>query len=121
VILIPLFANFVFYQQQEGTAWAILRLVWGMLGMFWFAVNLFYWPFWLAQSDQRVVTTLRNSALLVLKAPFFAFTLAIACGLLILGSYIVAIPIAAALMAWIALIGVVAVDEELKRNGKTGK
>ncbi len=114
-ILIPLFANFIFYSQQVGTGWTVLRLVWGSLGSFWFAVNIFYWPFWLAQSDQRVVTTLRNSAILVLRAPFFAFTLAIVSGLLIIGSFAVAIPLAAALMAWLALIGIVAVDKELER------
>ncbi len=116
LIVIPTVANFYLYQNASGIGWTVLRLVWGMLAVLWFAMNLFYWPFWLAQSDQRVVNTFRNSAVLVLKAPLFALTLAVICALIIAGSFLIALPVAAMLMAWLALIGIVAVDEELKEK-----
>jgi uncharacterized membrane protein YesL len=118
VIVVTVVGNFYFYQNNVGTVWTILRLVWGAIAVVWFALNLFYWPFWLAQreSDQKVLTTFRNSAVLLLKAPIFALTLVVLCALLIYTSLLLAIPLGAALMAWIALIGIVAVDEELQRS-----
>ena len=44
--------NFITYGSAPGPAWAALRLAWGTIALLWFAVNLFYWPFWLAQSDR---------------------------------------------------------------------
>ena len=43
-----------------------------------------------------------------------AVTLALFSALLIAGSILVTLPLVVALMAWLALIGVLAVDEELK-------
>ncbi len=115
-IVIPLFANFYAYQNAQGFIWTVIRLVWGGVGVVWFTLNLFYWPFWLAQSDQRLVTTFRNSAVMLLKAPLLGLTLAVICGVLIAGSILFAVPAAIGLMAWLSLIGVLAVDEELERQ-----
>lgn len=106
------------YHQAEGQVWTILRLLWSALALVWFAMNLFYWPFWLAQSDRRMVNTLRNSLVLMLKVPGFALTLTVISALLIAVSVLTTLPLAIGLMAWLALIGVLAVDEALEGEEK---
>jgi len=60
--------------------------------------------------------TLRNSALFVARRPGFALGVALTSVGLIVVSVLITLPLAAALMAWIALIGVLAVDEEVARQ-----
>lgn len=105
--------NFWFYQNAQGFAWIVLRLLWGMIALVWFALNLFYWPFWLAQSERRMRTTLRNCFVLLFKEPALALSITCASALLIVGSVLVTLPLTVALMAWLALLGVLTVDETL--------
>ena len=93
-----------------------MRLLWLVIALGWFALNLFYWPFWLAQSDRRMVNTYRNGLVLLLKMPVFSLTLAVISAFLIIGSGILSLPLVAVLMAWLALIGVLTVDEALKEQ-----
>jgi uncharacterized membrane protein YesL len=109
--------NFAVYGAAPGLAWAALRLAWGTIATLWFAVNLFYWPFWLAETDRRLGITLRNGLLLYLKAPGFGLVLLLVCGALIAASVLTTLPLAMALMSWLALIGVLAVDTALHRPG----
>jgi uncharacterized membrane protein YesL len=117
LIFIVVVSNFAAYGSAPGLLWAILRIAWGTIAALWFALNLFYWPFWLAQSDRRLVTTLHNAALLLLKSPGLGLTLLLLCAMLIVVSIGVTLPLAVALSAWLALIGVLAVDVALKRPG----
>ena len=114
LMLIVLGTNFVGYRMQTGLGWTMLRMVWGTIALAWFAMNLFYWPFWLAQSDRRLLTTYRNSALMLMKKPALGMTLMLVSALVILISVAVTLPFAAALMTWLALLGVLAVDEALR-------
>jgi hypothetical protein len=106
--------NFIAYREYTGGLWTALRIVWGVAALLWFGVNLFYWPFWLAQEDRRMATTLRNALLVYLKSPGFGLTLLLACAALIVISVLVTIPLAVGLMMWLALIGTLAVEAELK-------
>jgi hypothetical protein len=116
VIAVVFGVNFLFYAGAPGAGWAALRWLWGLLALVWFGLNLFYWPFWLAQSDRRLVTTYRNAAVFVLKAPVFALTLVILSLGLALSSLLTALPLVTVMMPWLALMGVLAVDEALQRD-----
>ena len=105
--------NFWFYQSATGWLWIGLRLVWGVIALGWFAINLFYWPFWLAQEQHSLGLTFRNSFLFLAKRPGLALTLMLMSALLIVVSVLTTLPLATALMAWLALIGVLAVEEAL--------
>ena len=105
--------NFWFYQSATGWLWIGLRLVWGVIALGWFAINLFYWPFWLVQEQHSLGLTFRNSFLFLAKQPGLALTLMLMSALLIIISALTTLPLAAALMAWLALIGVLAVEEAL--------
>ena len=113
VIVAVVCFNFAEFGAAPGLGWAALRLAWGVIATLWFAVNLFYWPFWLAQTDRRLTITLRNALVLYLKAPAFGLTLLVGCAVLIVVGVGITLPLAVALMAWLALIGVVAVDVAL--------
>jgi hypothetical protein len=115
VVVGVVLGNFWAYQDFLGWGWTALRLAWGAIALLWLAANLFYWPFWLAQSDRRLVIALRNSLLLYAKSPGLGLTLFIACIALSVASVLVTVPLAVALMAWLALIGVQAVDVALGR------
>ena len=115
VIVVLVCVNFIVYGAAPGLGWAALRLAWGAIALLWFAANLFYWPFWLAQSDRRAMLTWRNALLLYFKAPSFGLTLLVLCALLIFAAVAITLPLAVALMAWLALIGVLAVDTALHR------
>lgn len=105
--------NFWLYQSATGWLWTGMRLVWGVIALGWFAINLFYWPFWLAQEQHSLQLTFRNSFLFLAKRPGLALTLMLISALLIVVSVLTTLPLAAALMAWLALIGVLAVKEAL--------
>jgi len=105
--------NFWFYQSATGWLWIGLRLVWGVIALGWFAINLFYWPFWLIQEQHSLGLTFRNSFLFLAKRPGLALTLMLMSALLIVVSVLTTLPLATALMAWLALIGVLAVEEAL--------
>jgi uncharacterized membrane protein YesL len=106
--------NFITYQDASGWTWGILRIVWGLVVLLWLGANLFYWPFWLAQTDRRLVTTYRNSFILLLKKPGLTLPLlAISITLAVVGTILI-VPLVMVLISWIALIGVLAVEEALK-------
>jgi hypothetical protein len=118
VIVLVVVTNFWAYRDATGTVWIVIRLVWGSVGLGWIVVNLFFWPFWLVQEDHTLRTTLRNSSLFVMKRPGFALTVAFSCLLLIVSGVLVTLPLVTALMGWIALIGVLAVDQEITPTAK---
>jgi len=113
VIVGVLVGNFWLYQSATGWLWIVMRLVWGTIALGWFAVNLFYWPFWLAQEQHSPQLTFRNSLLFLAKQPGLALTLVFVSAVLSVVSVITTLPFATALMAWLALIGVLAVEEAL--------
>lgn len=105
--------NFIAYQDASGWTWGILRTIWGLVSLLWLGANLFYWPFWLVQTDRRWITTYRNSFILLLKKPGLCLSLlAISITFAILGTILV-VPLVVVLISWIALIGVLAVEDTL--------
>jgi hypothetical protein len=106
--------NFIAYQDASGWTWGVLRTVWGLVALLWLGANLFYWPFWLVQTDRRLLTTYRNSFVHLLKNPGLSFSLlAICIALVVLGTILV-VPLVMVLISWLALIGVLSVEEALK-------
>jgi uncharacterized membrane protein YesL len=120
IIIGVLVGNFWLYQSAQGGFWIALRLAWGSIALGWFAVNLFYWPFWLAQEKHSPQLTFRNSLLFLAKQPSLAFTLIAISALLSIFSVLTTLPLATALTAWLALIGVLAVNEALNWKSEVG-
>jgi hypothetical protein len=114
LIVVVVIGNFWAYQSNIGTGWTILRLTWGTIVLGWFAVNFFYWPFWLVQEDLSFQTTLRNGFLFIAKHPTFTLTLFLISALFIVFSVMTALPLATIMISWLALFGILAVEEELE-------
>lgn len=69
---------------------------------------------WLAQEDQSLVITLRNGLHFIAKRQAFSITLCLLCAVWVALSVLTTLPLVTVLMAWLALIGVLAVKQKLK-------
>lgn len=117
IVIGVLVINFVAYQEQYGLVWGALRVAWGSIALIWIAANMFYWPFWLAQTDRRLTTTFKNSIIFLFKNPVFSLSIGIVSALLVVVSTIMVVPVVVVLISWLTLIAVLAVEEGLKENG----
>ena len=120
ILVTVLLINLWGYWQTPGEGWAIVRLLWIAIAFGWFTLNLFYWPFWLVQSDQRMANTYRNSLALLLTMPAPVLTLAFTSAVLVASSILLSLPLVLGLMAWLALIGTLTVDEALREHRNAG-
>jgi uncharacterized membrane protein YesL len=116
VVLVTLAGNFWYYQSSTSSWVAVLRVVWVTIAVYWSIANLFYWSFWLAQENKDMRTTYRNCVVIIAKRPIFILTLAVLCGALSAVSVLTTLPLAILLMAWLALISLRVVQEELEPN-----
>lgn len=105
--------NLLTYTAQAGSLWLLLRLLWiGGLSL-WLLVNLFYWPFYLVQEDQRLRNTFANSARFLLLHPLAALLLGIVCLVVLAVSLLTVLPVVLGTVGWVALVAVVAVQQSL--------
>jgi uncharacterized membrane protein YesL len=114
--LLVSFFNFAVYWDSPGLAWTLLRLLWGLTFFAWFGMNLFFWPFWMAQEDKSLRTTYANAARFFLLNPSAGLLLAALSILLTLVSLILTLPFTLALACWLACMGTVAVRQSLERR-----
>jgi uncharacterized membrane protein YesL len=114
IVIVVLVANFLVYQDEFGLVWGVLRVAWGSIALIWIGANIFYWPFWFAQIDQRLITTFKNSIIFLFKNPVFSLSILVVCTALVVVGTIMTVPLVILLISWLALIGVLAVEEGLK-------
>ena len=75
-----------------------------------------HWPFWLSQTDQRMLNTYRNSLVLMFNKPALFGTTAVLSFLWIVFCILTVIPLVVCMMAWLALLGVLTVEDVLAEN-----
>ncbi len=80
----------------------------------WVILNFFYWPFWLAQADKSLKTTYANCGRFLLLNPFPAVTVVVLGVVLLLLSLVTTLPFFLAVMGWLSLLGVTAVEMSLE-------
>ncbi len=114
-LLVAVF-NFAAYWDTPGLSWALLRLLWGLTLFVWSGLNLFYWPFWLAQEDKSLRTTYANAARFFLLNPAAGLILTALSIVLTLASLVLTLPFTLALICWLACMGTVAVQRSLERR-----
>lgn len=119
VVLGTLLSNFWFYRGASGAGWTVIRVAWGTITLGWTTINLYYWPFWFLEKTQTMRVTYRNSFLFLSRQTGLALTLLVITLVLTVISILTAIPLALLLITWVALMGVLAVQEALeKERGK---
>jgi len=116
-VALVVIGNFWIYREEVGAVWVLARVVWGAVGIGWFIVNLFYWPFWLAAEEPRLWTTMRNGAVFVVRRP----TVGLLSLAILIVSALLTLPFVTAAMALAALFGLVAVDSDRKFIGGRGE
>ena len=92
---------------RDGDLWAVLRVVWTVVGIIWLSAMSLYWPLWLAETDRSVGNTIRNCFVLLLHAPALAFSVIVISAVLFVLSVVTIIPLINGVMVWIAVIGLV--------------
>lgn len=116
LVWVPGLWNLAAYWQEASITWFLLRLVWiGSLTL-WLALNLFYWPFWLAQDDKTMLNTYRNCGRFLLLHPAMSLLLLVFCTMLAAISLVTTLPFTLALISWLALIGITAVQHSLSTH-----
>jgi hypothetical protein len=116
--------NFMVYQDQYGLLWGVLRVAWSSILLVWIGANLFYWPFWLAQTDRRLITTFKNCVIFLFKNPVFCVSILVVCTAFVVVGTIMTVPLVVLLISWLALIGVLSVEhglKEIKSKASPGK
>lgn len=109
---VALFNLFV-YQGDTGGMWPLLRMVWLAVLALWCSLNLFYWPFWLAQSDKSMRTAYANCGRFLLLNVWQAPLLILACVVLAVLSVLTTLPFTLALFVWLALVAETAVRQSM--------
>ena len=106
--------NLTAFWSLPGGAWAALRLLWflGLVG--WLALNLYFWPFWLAAADKSFRNTYANCARFWLLHPPAALAVFVICLIIGLVSLPFALPIALGAVFLIAMISTTAVRRSLQ-------
>lgn len=109
--------NLLAYRSAGGLLVETLRYAWVLLALSWFAINLYYWPLYLAETDPRFTTTLSNAAKMALLNPGYTLAYALLALLMIAGSVLSGLLLGAVLGAWLALWGHLVVADRLHAAG----
>ncbi|MCB8982688.1 MAG: hypothetical protein H6659_02580 [Ardenticatenaceae bacterium] len=108
--------NLFTYWDTPGLFWTALRLVWLLVLTTWLGLNLVYWPFWLAQTDHSMRNTYANCGRFLLLNPLAALGITAVSALVLFVSVTTILPFVLGSMAWVALVGVTAVQHSLLRR-----
>lgn len=107
--------NLLSYPDASEGVLRLLRPLWIGVLLLWGSLNLFYWPFWLEQEDTSMRNTYANCGRFLLLNLLPTGVLLLLCILLVVISIAAILPLSLALMTWLALIGVTAVQHALQK------
>jgi len=107
--------NLLVYWDAPGALWTAFRIIWLLALTIWLGLNLVYWPFWLAQTDKSMRNTYLNGGRFLLLNPLGGLGITAVCLLVLFVSVLTILPFVLGSMAWVALVGITAVDSSLAR------
>ena len=105
--------NLLVYWDVPGAWWMVLRFIWLLVLTIWLGLNLVYWPFWLAQTDKSLRNTYANCGRFLLLNPLGGLGITAVSALALFVSSLTILPFVLGSMAWVALVGVTAVQHSL--------
>ena len=105
--------NLLVYWDVPGAWWMVLRFIWLLVLTIWLGLNLVYWPFWLAQTDKSLRNTYANCGRFLLLNPLSGLGLTAVSALALFVSIFTILPFVLGSMAYVALVGVTAVQHSL--------
>jgi uncharacterized membrane protein YesL len=110
--------NVVFYGALD-TPWArALQGIVVVLAVFWMVAQLLVWPYVFVQEQPRLRLAFRNAVFTVFGAPIFALTIGVFVLALVALSVLLVAPLAIFTVAFLALLGNLALIDRLRAFGK---
>ncbi len=113
VFAVVVIGNFVIYQARVGGLWTTLRLMWGVIALLWLAVNLFYWPFWLHQTDKALHTTVMNALRFMVQHTASGLLFLVSTMVLLVLGTIMVLPLVFGLVGFIMIVALLLVERGL--------
>lgn len=113
VFAVVVIGNFVIYQARVGGLWTTLRLMWGVIALLWLAVNLFYWPFWLHQTDKSLHTTVMNALRFMVQHTASGLLFLVSTMVLLVLGTIMVLPLVFGLVGFIMIVALLLVERGL--------
>jgi uncharacterized membrane protein YesL len=118
VVGVVVFVNLGFYGALD-TPWAgPLRGIVVVLGVFWLVAQLLVWPYVFVQEEPRLGQAIKNALFTVFGAPVFALTIGVFVLVLATLSLLLVAPIGIFTVAFLALLGNLALIDRLRAFGK---
>ncbi len=105
--------NLVFYAGETGWGWLLIRLLWLSVLTAWLTMNLFFWPFWLAQTDRRLHLVWLNCLRFVFSQPLAALGIFLFTAVVLVFSLVTVMPLAFGVLPFLAFISLTAVEKVL--------
>jgi uncharacterized membrane protein YesL len=117
VIVVVNVSNLVAYQHVSGAAVAVLRVVWLLALVGWFAVQLYVWPLLYAMEQPSLKGAYRNAIVMIVLNPLFTLGVWLVCIVVVVFS--TAFPVAWLLLTGGALAAIAntAVQDRLRAAG----
>jgi hypothetical protein len=98
-------ASYLWWSGTQGGVLAdALRFLTLFALIFWLAVNIYYWPLWMAQTDKSVRNTFRNAIVIVMSNPVASAASLLVCLGLTAVSALIILPLIHVLMIWLVLL-----------------
>ncbi|NDJ77611.1 MAG: hypothetical protein GYB65_15275 [Chloroflexi bacterium] len=113
-----IYADVAFYATSGGGFGLVMQWLLIVLGLFWTAMQVYFWPFLLVQERKNPFLAWKNAAYLSLGAPVYTLIIAFAAGAIVVISGLLIIPLALFSLSFVSLLGNRAVLERLTAYGK---
>ncbi len=98
VIIVVNVSNLQAYREQSGVLLVLLRMVWLLTLVLWFAVQFYSWPLYYQMEHPGIVAAMRNAVVMILVNPTFTLGLWLGVTLVVIFSLIF-------FPAWLLLTG----------------
>jgi uncharacterized membrane protein YesL len=111
------FINMLGFSQATGLAAFGLRLLWWLILVFWFGIQLYAFPLLPAMKEPTLAGGYRNAVVMLIRHPFYTLGVWLFCAPLLIISFV--LPAAWLLITGgiLAAIGSVAVQDRLRADG----
>lgn len=117
VLVVTSLFNLIAYPAGDDTFVNLMRVVWIMLPLAWFAVQLYAFPLLNAQVKPSLIGAYRNAGTMVILNPFYTLALWIGALLLVVVSFVFPVMLALLTGSLLAAMGNYAVQDRLRAAG----
>jgi uncharacterized membrane protein YesL len=115
LVILILYANFLFYSQMSGFASGVMVYISISLFVFWLMVQLYALPYYMLQDDKSLLLAWRNALFTILAFPLYTFFIFVVCVLFIVLNFRFLFPMLGGALLIVVMICICAVHERIER------